>query len=339
MFKERLELYKQLEAKRKSKILVYVTSDRKNLETQISSDILPFFTEHLDALGDQEKISLFLYTRGGQTMAAWSLVNLLRSFCKELEVIVPSHCHSSGTLICLGANTIVMTKQATLGPIDPSTNGLMNPQVQHNNQVLKIPVSVEFVNGYIEMAKNDLGITDQEALANIYLNLSEKIHPLALGEVYKTRSQIQMLARKLLTNQNIPVEKQEKIINFLCTESGSHDYTIYRKEAKDELGLNIETPDMDLYTIINSIYLDIEKELSLNTPFEPNILLATTNQHNYTFRRCLIESVGFGTHVFASEGTLLKQNINQQGQFPVGIPQTVIQDNRQSEGWKYEKTI
>lgn len=343
MLKDRLELYNQLQEKRKAKLLVYVTSDRKNLEAQISSDILPFITEHLDKLGDQEKLCLYLYTRGGQTMAAWSLVNLLRSFCKELEIIVPYHCHSAGTLICLGANTVIMTKQATLGPIDPSTNGLMNPQIQHNNQMVKIPVSVEFVNGYFEMAKNDLGITDQEALAKIYLSLSEKIHPLSLGEVYKTRSQIQMLARKLLTNQNIHVDKQEKIISFLCSESGSHDYTIYRKEAKDELGLNIEKPDMDLYNIINSIFLDIEKELLLNTPFEPNILLANVGQQPYSFRRCLIESIALGTHVFASEGILTKQNVQmpvmQQGQFQpaAGIPQTIIQDNRQFEGWKYEK--
>src|ERR1041385_5656462 len=122
MLKDRIGSYKQLEEKRKSKLLVYITSDRRGLETQIASDILLYFANHLDKLGDSEKISLFLYTRGGSTIAAWSLVNLIRNFCKDFEVIVPFNCHSAGTLICLGANTIVMTKQATLGPIDPSTN-------------------------------------------------------------------------------------------------------------------------------------------------------------------------------------------------------------------------
>ena len=47
-------------------------------------------------------------------------MNLIRNFCKYFEIIVPFNCHSAGTIISLGANRIVMTKQATLGPIDPS---------------------------------------------------------------------------------------------------------------------------------------------------------------------------------------------------------------------------
>ena len=331
MLKDRIESYKLLEDKRKSKLLVYITSDRRGLETQIASDILLYFANHLDKVGDTEKISLFLYTRGGSTIAAWSLVNLIRNFCKNFEVIVPFNCHSAGTLICLGANTIVMTKQATLGPIDPSTNGLMNPLVDQNNQKIRVPVSVEVVNGYFEMAKNDLGIKDQQALSNIFLNLSEKIHPLSLGEVYRTKSQILMLAKKLLANHKLTKEKEDKIINFLCSESGSHDYTIYRREAKEELGLNIEKPNDELYDLIKKIYQDIENELQLTNPLDPKILLANTNSLPYAHRRSLIESINGGCDVFVSEGTLLKQTI------PAGtIQQTVIQDNRQFEGWKHE---
>mgnify|MGYP002574460521 FL=1 len=114
---DRLKLYRQLEEKRNSKLLVYVTGTRPGLETQIANDILPKISKHLDKIGDAEKISLYLYTNGGNTLTAWSLVNLIRSFCKNFEVIIPANCFSSGTLICLGANNLVMTKQATLGPI------------------------------------------------------------------------------------------------------------------------------------------------------------------------------------------------------------------------------
>jgi ClpP class serine protease len=77
-----------------------------------------------------QQAQLYLYTRGGNTLAAWTLVNLIRNFCKDFEVIVPFNCHSAGTLISLGANRIVMTKQATLGPIDPSVNGPLNLRFQ-----------------------------------------------------------------------------------------------------------------------------------------------------------------------------------------------------------------
>ena len=214
---DRLDLYKQLEEKRNSKLLVYITGTRQGLETQIANDVLPKFSEHLDKIGDTKKISLYLYTNGGNTLTAWSLVNLIRSFCDEMEVIIPSNCFSSGTLICLGADNIVMTKQAMLGPIDPSVNGPLNPAIPGvADPNAKVPVSVEYVNAYIEMAKKDFGITNQRNMTDILLNLSDKIHPLTLGQVYKSKSQIQMLARKLMKWQNLKQDKEDAIIKFLC---------------------------------------------------------------------------------------------------------------------------
>lgn len=328
MRKERVENYKKIEELRNSKLLVYFTSDRQNAETSISADILAPFANHLDTIGDVEKISLFLYSNGGSTLAGWSLVNLIRSFCKNFEVIVPFRCQSTATLICLGTDRIVMTKQGTLGPIDPSTNGLMNPLTNLNGQNIRVPVSVEHVNGYLDMATNDFGIKSESELKDIYLKLTDHIHPLSLGNVYKSKAQIKMLAEKMLKYHQIEPENISKVINFLCSDSGSHDYTIYRKEAKVELGLNIEKPDDNLYSVIKDIYKDIENELELRNPYNPNVLLATKNSSNYIMRRAIIESIDGGTDVFMSEGVLTKQAL-QTGQI-------AIQDNRSFEGWKHE---
>jgi hypothetical protein len=333
MLKDRLELYQELEQKRNSKLLVYVTSDRPNLGTQIASDILSPFTEHLDKIGDVDKITLLLYTRGGNTLTAWTLVNLIRNFCKDFEVIIPFKCHSAGTLISLGANRIVMTKQATLGPIDPSVNGPLNPAIPGaNNPNSRVPVSVEFVDSYLQMAKSELGINDQKGLSDILIDLTKHIHPLTLGQVYKSKAQIKMLAKKLLANHEIEQEHEDAVIKFLCSESGSHDYTMHRNEAK-KLGLNIEKPNMELYTCIKSIYDDIEKELELRTPFEPNVLLGNRNQSPYQLRRAIIESLESGCDVFVSEGSLNRHVIQQQNQ----PQQTTIKDNRTFEGWRQEK--
>jgi ClpP class serine protease len=341
MRNDRLNLYEELEENRKAKVILYVTSDRPGLEAQIHPDILPLFVNHLDAIGDVKKISLVLYTRGGDTLAAWSLVNLIHNFCKDFEIIVPFHCHSAGTLICLGADRIVMTKQATLGPIDPSVNSPMNPVVVINNQQIQFPVSVEFVNGYLEIAKAELGISDQNALAAILDNLSNKIHPLVLGQVERTRAQIQMLARKLLKHQSLDDQKQNEIIKFLCKESGSHDYTIYRKEAREELGLNIERPDDALYNIIKALYVDIKKEMELDIPFAPPLILASQNPCQYSYHRVIIDSISGGGDIYVTEGQMSKQPIPPQtapGMFmPNIMPQTVIQDNRIFEGWRHIK--
>lgn len=331
---DRFELYKEIEQQRNSKLLVYVTSTRPGMETQIANDILPKFIEHLDKIGDVHKISLYLYTNGGDTLAAWSLVNLIRSFCEDFEVIIPSNCFSSGTLICLGANRLVMTKQATLGPIDPSISGPMNPMIPGiNNPNAKVPVSVEHVNAYIEMAKKDFGITDQGYMKDILLQLSDKIHPLTLGQVYKSKSQIQMLARKLMKFQDLEEDKKNTIVKFLCSESGSHDYSIRRKEAIENLGLNIEKPTPEFYSIIKSIYDSISQELELENPYDPGKMLHSSDEHSYVYRRGLIESIYNGRDVFVSEGTLKKNSIP----LPNGNVQEILKDQRSFDGWKHEK--
>lgn len=338
MRQDRTELYKQIELERKSKLLVYVTSTRGGLETQIANDILPKFTEHLDKLGDTDKISLYLYTNGGNTLAAWSLVNLIRSFCNNFEVIIPANCFSSGTLICLGSDSIIMTKQATLGPIDPSVNGPFNPSVPgFNDPQAKLPVSVEFVNAYVEMAKESFGICDSVSMKDILLSLSEKIHPMTLGQVYRTRSQIQMLARKLMKWHNLTPEQEDEIVKFLCSESGSHDYSIHRDEAVEHLGMHVEKPTRELYKVIKSIYDDISAELELENPYNPQIMLNQQNPYHYTFRRGLIESLYNGTDVYVSEGDLSMTTVGGV-MGPMGpVPfQNQLQDNRSFEGWKHE---
>jgi hypothetical protein len=255
-------------------------------------------------------------------------VNLIRSFCEDFEVIVPFRCQSAATLMALGSDRIIMTKQATLGPIDPSTNGLMNPQVNIDGKNIRVPVSVEHVNAYIDMARKDLSIKKAADLKDIYLKLTDKIFPLTLGEVYKSRSQIQMLAEKLLKYHNIKKENISKVISFLCSGSGSHDYTIYRKEAKEDLGLNIEKPNDELYKVIKEIYDDIEKELELRNPFTPKTLLAVSNPAPYKMRRALIESVKGGCEVFKSEGSLSTQTLTNG--------QVILNDNKTIEGWYHE---
>lgn len=332
MLKDRIAHYRQLEQLRGSKLLVYVTGDRKGLELNIAPDILPFVGRHLEAMGDVPRISLLLHTRGGITLAAWSLVNLIRSYCQEMEVIVPFRALSAGTLICLGAERIVMTRQAALGPIDPSTNGYMNPQVDINGKRVKVPLSVEQVSAYLDMARNDLGIHDQEHLKDILIQLAEKVHPLSLGDVYRSRAQIQMLAKRLLRNQRIDPEKEARAINFLTSESGSHDYTIHRQEAAEELGLHVERPDDVQEALVRAIYRDISTELELDEPYDPRFVLAQAAPVKYVHRRGLIESLAGGTDVFLSTGVLARPATAA----PQGPP---FMDQRTFEGWRHEPIV
>ena len=127
-----------------SNVITYITGDRENVSTRIAPDIIRVFFRHLEAMGQSERIDLFLYTRGGDVLTPWRLVNLIREYTDHFSILVPFRAYSAGTLIALGANEIVMGKMGELGPIDPSVANSFNPQ-DPNNPVAKIPVSVEDV--------------------------------------------------------------------------------------------------------------------------------------------------------------------------------------------------
>lgn len=323
MYSDRIELYRNLESSLDTKILVYVTGDRQNLGAQIAPDAIDFFISQLDKIGVTKRISLFLYTIGGDTAAAWNIVNLLRMFCDTSQVIIPYKAHSAGTIISLGADELVMTKQATLSPIDPSINTPLNPLVPMPNAGT-LPVSVEAIKGYLEFAKQELNICDSQSLANIFIKLTEYVHPLVLGQAYRSRAQIKMLAEKLLNDKyGSDTEKMNKVIAFLCSDSGSHDYTINRREAANDLKLTIKKPTNEQYALIKQIYDDISDELKLTQPFDWN-----RAEGEISIRRVIIESIPGGSDYLVWEGRCVKEK-SSNGQL-MTIPQVLY------EGWRHE---
>ena len=324
MYQDRAAFYEKLENEFDSKVLVYVTGDRQNMSAQIAPDVIDYFINQLDKIGPCPKISLYLYTRGGNTSAAWNIVNLLRMYCDNLQVIVPHKAHSAGTIISLGANEIIMTKQATLSPIDPSINTPLNPAIPRSQDTF--PVSVEAVKGYLDLAKEELQLDDQVALSNIFLRLTDSVHPLVLGEVYRSRAQIKMLANKLLKNQVTNQEDIDKIIDFLCSDSGSHDYTINRREAENDLKLSVKKPSAIQYQLIKAIYDDISLELQFTHAFNPVEIHGA-----YAVRRSLLESIVGGSDYFITEGEVMHGKDANGEEYIKG--KTVF------EGWRHENSV
>jgi hypothetical protein len=193
-------------------------------------------------------------------------------------------------------------------------------------------VSVEEINGFIELARNELKLKGQKELGDVLARLTQHVHPLVLGAVYRTKSQIQMLARRLLASQVTDSKKVSSIISFLCSESGSHDYTIHSNEAR-ALGLKVETPDDALYALIDALYVDVAGELELSTMFNPKTFLGGEVKRDYSFKRAILESIAGGSHYCLTDGVLEKQQMAT----PAG-PQIRISDQRSYEGWRHEQT-
>lgn len=334
--KNRIELIKKIQKNNNSKVIVYILGDRQGLETKIATDSLRMLNKHLVAMGDQKKIDLFLYATGGITISGYTLVNLIREFCKEFNVIIPYKALSTATLISLGANKIIMTKMGQLGPVDPSITHPLGPIFQIPGQPSGriAPINVEDVNSFVNFAKDEIGVKSEESLIKVIEILSSKINPIVLGAVYRSREQIEFLGSSLMEEHTKDEKKIKDTINTLVTQRFSHSYIFSRKEAKQILKLNVEEPSKELNKDILDLFNFYNEILALEKPYNPELELGEKNKDKVIFNRAVIESENI-THFFRTQKEIQRIEVTQPN-----MPQQIIaQEKLISEGWVEDKKI
>jgi len=336
--RERRELISKIETERGSRLICYLTSDRRNLTARIAKDALPYIYEHLVAFGHVDRIDLFIYTNGGDTLAGFGIVNKIREFCNNFGVLTPFKALSCGTLICLGADEIVMNEMGTLSPIDPSVGSEYNPIGRANTPQAGqlLPLSVEDVAAFLNFAKREGQINNLE---NTFLRLSTEVSPIALGRAFRAREQIIMLGKKLLSthNQKLDSSEIERIVNYLSRELGSHDYEISRTEAKEKLH-NVIDASPELSKSMWELYDAYRDLMELDTTFDPEMILGNDQQKIYKTDLAIIESIEH-LHRYRQVHNMRRVKIPQQHGLPPGLPPGFIgegvQDRITKIGWEH----
>lgn len=330
---DRLELITQIEEERASKVLVYFCGDRPIAGANIASDAIRPLYDHLLAFTTSDKkvknIDLFLYSVGGRLEVPWRIAVMFREFCESLNVIIPYKAYSAATLVALGADEIIMGRKGELSPIDPTLHVL----VPEGTQPPPMPreIGVEDVSSYVSFIKERAGLTDQTALAQSINILAEKLTPPVLGQIQRAHSHIRLVARKLLSLCQPPLEERRitAIVEALAEKIYIHGHGVGRKEAK-EIGLQVKEPNSRLEDLIWRLYLSYENLLRLDATTDPLAYFPSDEEDEYrepdTIIACIESTEKF--HVFKGE-LLLKRirkipqqptvNINLGLQLPPGI--------------------
>lgn len=334
-FQRRKVLIAKLEKEFDAKVITVVTGDRQGMETRIAPDILPLVSEHLSRMNGTKKIALYLYTPGGDTISGWGLVNLIRQYCDELLVLIPFRALSCGTLIALGAEKIVMGRHGLISPIDPSVASPFNPTVQRvdgQGQIV-LPVSVEDMVGFLDLARKELELKSNESLVQILRVLAEKVHPLALGAVYRAREQNCSLATRLLSMHNKNENSVKKIVNLLTQELPTHSYLIGRREAIEDIGLDITIPSDKAEKLMWDLYKEYENWLRLTSPVSAELDLGDNDRKTVRYERAAVESIQSKTlvqHIFTTDKILIRMSVTHPGaQGPVDQ----IMERAVFQGW------
>lgn len=322
--KERRVLFEQLEKQRDCRVISLFQSERitdvaqMEIGKSLTQDHIVVFHRHLREIGEVKHIGLILHTRGGDTSVPWPLVNAVRSFCGRLTLFVPFRAHSAGTLIAMGANETVMTKAAELSPIDPTTANQFNPRDPANQQKV-LGISVEDLSAFIELAKERIGLGADDAAA-ILQSLTGGVSPIALGNVQRTHNQIRLLAKKLLGLHMDTSEKQTaNIVDKLTERLHSHLHFINRREARDDIGLNVADATEDEEASLWEIYEDYSNEVAMDEPFKVREFLGQNLNREIAFQQAFIESMG-RADVYET-----KFKINQSSRLPDNVLTQLLQ--------------
>lgn len=311
---ERQALIREIEELRDSRVLVYFAGDRPLAGTQIADDVVRPMYDHLQNIdkisSSPRRLDLYLYSVGGVMETPWKIVTMLREFCDELHVVIPYKAYSSATLLAIGADKIWMTRKAELGPIDPSLT--FEPSPDRPAPFLLRDLGVEDVASYVKFLRNRAGLTDQSALAGAIGTLAEQLTPTLLGRIERIYSHIRLVARKLLSLCQPPLDeaKVTSIVEALTEKSYIHGHGIGRKEAK-EIGLPIEDLSGKSEELVWDLFKNYEESLNMNTSRDPNAYFTDSGPDSYeetAIDIAYIESMNL-CHAFVVDFKLEKKRI------------------------------
>jgi hypothetical protein len=285
----RKKIIQDIERKRGSKVIAYVTSDRSGLGVQIMGDVVSLIHEHMLRFKEEEraKLDFFMYSRGGQSDVPWTIVSMFREYSQKgsFSVLIPYRAHSAATVIALGADEIVMARKAELGPIDITMErGPYNPVGKEPHDIK--PVSVEDVTGYFSLL-GKVGCERPDEKMKGFELLTAHVHPLALGTVSRLLEQTKLVGLRLLGTRANPFSDEEnnEIIKRLSSESFSHTHTISRSEALKYIGLKQVkyAEEVGIADELWELYEEYRQLFSLEEPFRPEEYLISIDLEEHTW--------------------------------------------------------
>ena len=259
---ERIKLYERVELHRGKPLILYVTSIRHGASGQIAQDVIAELLNQLQALPrDTSDLDLLIVSNGGDGTVAWRIVSLIRERVKRFSILVPHAAFSAATLIALGADEIVMHPHGNLGPTDP----------QIVNQKKGIQFGTEDLQAFLRFAREQVGLTDQAPLRDLFLKFSEEVSFVGVGTAARGTQLSTSIGEKMLLMHMTDTEGKQSarvISESLNTKYFHHGYPLSRSEAK-QIGLQVADSDEELDNLMWSIWRDLEAELQFREAFVP----------------------------------------------------------------------
>jgi hypothetical protein len=219
-------LVEKLEAARGRPVVLY--------HSAITFGELPALYECLRRAGQVTGLDLVLSTSGGTITSTRQIAMLLREFTGHLTILVPYKARSAGTLLCLGADQLVLGPLAELGPLDSVMDSVSVPPPDAPGTI-----SAEDIRAFRSMAEDWFGVSRPADRLQVLGLLATRIFPTSLSSFYRFDKLVREVAAELLAWQ-LPGDdhaaERTSIVNRLVSGYHSHDVALCRRDVQ-ALGL------------------------------------------------------------------------------------------------------
>jgi hypothetical protein len=202
-----------------------------------------------------------LSVNGGDATVAWRIVSLIRERVNHFAILIPQAAFSAATLIALGANEVVMHPNGNLGPTDPQITNIQK-QTRFGS---------EDVRAFLRFAREEVGLTDQKPLRDLFLKFSEEVGFVGVGVAARSAQLTVGMAENMLRLHMTGADAAQNaraIAESLGTKYFHHGYPLSRSEAKT-IGLSVVDRDPEFERLLWAVWSDIEDDLKLREVYSP----------------------------------------------------------------------
>lgn len=235
-----------------------VLESANHLAEKFDSDVLLFNSGFMRGIDDdvilkirsrrrRKNLLLILVTEGGDPDAAYRISRFIQNSYEKFTAFVPGYCKSAGTLCVLGANSLIMSDSAELGPLDiqlykrdeigESSSGLVAGEALTALQNKAFGMYEEFFLAIKNRSQNQITFkTASEIALKLAIGLVEplyqQIDPIQVGEMARSMRIAKDYGQRLrVRSKNFTSDSLEMLLETYP----SHGFVIDRSEAQSLL--------------------------------------------------------------------------------------------------------
>lgn len=248
----RKQLFRKLERELKKPVVTFYTSFF--FPVIVSPEDVQMLEGILQTIDLSNGLVLIVSSPGGDPLAAEGIIKVCRTYSKTgaFTAVVPGQAKSAATMICMGAEQVIMGPASELGPVDPQVARVEKGRVKWFS-------AVNLVNTYESLFA---GANKTKGNLEPYLQQLQAFDAAEIGEFKAAIKLSEDIAVKALgsgmMSGKTDAEIKDAIKVFLEPEKGKlvHGRAIHREEAT-KCGLKVDSwnQDHNLWKLVYELHV------------------------------------------------------------------------------------